>query len=120
MIPILMKQPEKPNDGDNPIRLVVSAACPANLWEAFEKRFNVKIWEGYGAVDRGGVSITNIGNAPVGSVGKPVPDVVWKLVDDDNNEVPQGEPGELITKVLDKKTGAKGLECALKRIDSAD
>jgi crotonobetaine/carnitine-CoA ligase len=106
MIPILMKQPEKPNDGDNPVRIVHSAACPANLWEAFEKRFNVKIWEGYGAVDGGGVTITNPGDAPVGSVGKPAPHIVWKLVDDDGNEVSQGEPGELISKVLDKKTGS--------------
>ncbi len=105
MIPILMKQPPQPNDGDNPVRIVHSAACPANLWEAFEKRFNVKIWEGYGAVDGGGVSISNPGNAPVGSVGKPGPFIVWKLVDDDGNEVSQGEVGELITQVLDKKTG---------------
>jgi crotonobetaine/carnitine-CoA ligase len=105
MIPILMKQPEKPNDGENPVRIVHSAACPANLWEAFEKRFDVKIWEGYGAVDGGGVMISNLGDAPVGWVGKPAPHVVWKLVDDDGNEVPQGEPGELISKVLDKKTG---------------
>ncbi|MBW1775931.1 MAG: AMP-binding protein, partial [Deltaproteobacteria bacterium] len=105
MIPILMKQPERPNDDDNPARIVHSAACPANLWEAFEKRFNVKIWEGYGAVDGGGVSISNPGTAPVGSVGKPAPHIVWKLVDDNGNEVRQGEPGELITQVLDKKSG---------------
>jgi crotonobetaine/carnitine-CoA ligase len=120
MIPILMKQPEQPNDGDNPVKIVHSAACPANLWEAFEKRFNVKIWEGYGAVDGGGVSISNPGDGPVGSVGKPAPHVVWKLVDDAGKEVPQGEPGELISKVLDKKTGSveyyKNPEASSKKI----
>jgi crotonobetaine/carnitine-CoA ligase len=84
---------------------ITSAACPANLWEAFEKRFDVTIWEGYGAVDGGGVAISNAGDAPVGSVGKPAPHVQWKLVDDDGNDVPQGEPGELITRVLDKQIG---------------
>ena len=98
MIPILMKQPEKPDDADNPVRRVISAACPANLWEAFEKRFNVKIWEAYGAVDGGGVLIFNFGNAPVGSVGKIGPNLEWKLVDNDGNEVPEGEIGELITR----------------------
>jgi crotonobetaine/carnitine-CoA ligase len=98
MIPILMKQPEKPDDADNPVRLVISAACPANLWEAFEKRFGVKIWEGYGAVDGAG-SMTNLGNAPVGSVGKPAPGVEWKLADDEGNEVPQGQVGEFVTLV---------------------
>ena len=98
MIPILMKQPEKPNDADNPVRLVLSAACPANLWEPFEKRFGLKIWEVYGAVDGGGVMIFNLGTEPVGSVGK-VLRGEWKLVDADGNDVPQGEIGELINKV---------------------
>jgi len=108
MIPILMKQPERPDDDDNPVRLVISAACPANLWEAFEKRFGLTIWEAYGAVDGGGVMIFNFGNAPVGSCGKPLPGTEWKLADDDDSEVPQGEIGELITKVTDKKT--RGVE----------
>ncbi|MBW2672924.1 MAG: AMP-binding protein [Deltaproteobacteria bacterium] len=98
MIPILMKQPEKDNDADNPVRIVNSAACPANLWKAFEKRFQVKIWEGYGAVDGGGINIVNRGDAPVGSVGKPGPEVEWKLVDGNDVEVSQGEYGELVAK----------------------
>lgn len=104
MIPILMKQNEKPNDADNPVRLVISAACPSNLWEAFEKRFGLKIWEAYGAVDGGGVMIMNLGTAPVGSVGTPMTGTEWRLVDDDGNDVPEGEIGELITKVEDQKT----------------
>jgi len=119
MVPILMKQPEKPDDADNPVRMVFSAACPANLWQAFEKRFGVKIYEGYGAVDGGGVLIWNLGDGPVGSVGR-VLNVEWKLVDDENNEVPQGEIGELITKVTDKKTGGveyyKNPEASQKKI----
>lgn len=106
MIPILMKQPEKPDDADNPVRLVISAACPANLWEPFERRFGVKIWEAYGAVDGGGL-IFNFGNAPVGSVGKPVGVAEWKLVDDDGSEVPQGQIGEFITRVPE---GSRGVE----------
>ncbi len=98
MIPILMKQSERPDDGDNPVRLVISAACPANLWEAFEKRFNLKIWEAYGAVDGGGLLIFNFGNAPVGSVGKVMGDTEWKLIDEKGNPVPQGEIGELVTR----------------------
>ncbi len=98
MMPILMKQPEKPDDGDNPVKKVISAACPANLWEAFEKRFNLKIWEAYGAVDGGGVLIFNFGDAPVGSVGKVPPTMEWKLVDEEGKEVAQGEIGELITR----------------------
>ena len=107
MIPILMKQPERPDDADNPVRVVNSAACPTNLWVPFEKRFGVKILEAYGAVDGGGVIIINF-NAPIGSVGKPLPGTEWKLVDDAGNTVTQGEVGELVTRVTDKKT--RGVE----------
>lgn len=98
LLPILMKQPEKPDDADNPVRIVNSAACPASIWESFEKRFGVKIWEAYGAVDSGGVMTLNAGNAPVGSIGKPLRGE-WKLVDENDIEVPQGAIGELINKV---------------------
>lgn len=101
MIPILMKQPERDNDNDNPVKFVMSAACPASVWEAFENRFNVKIMEGYGSVDGGGFSIGNYGNGPKGSLGKPANE--YRLVDDEDNEVPVGTSGELIFKVDDEK-----------------
>lgn len=106
MVPILMKQPEKPNDSDNPVRLVVTSACPATLWKSFEKRFDVKIWEVFGAVDGGGALTFNFGDAPVGSVGKMVSGHPWKLVDDKGREVLQGEIGELITQVKDVSSGS--------------
>jgi crotonobetaine/carnitine-CoA ligase len=101
MIPILMKQPERDNDNDNPVKVVMSAACPASVWEAFENRFNVRIFEGYGSVDGGGFSIGNYGNGPKGSLGKPANE--YRLVDDEDNDVPVGTSGELIFKVDDAK-----------------
>ncbi len=96
MIPMLMKQPESPLDGKNKVRFVLSAACPADLWEKFEKRYNLKIYEAYGAVDGGGKVILNLGNAPVGSIGKPPMKVRYRIVDSDMKDVPEGSPGELI------------------------
>ena len=40
----------------------------------------------------------NMGNAPVGSIGKPIRGE-WKLVDEKGKEVPPGEIGEMINKV---------------------
>jgi crotonobetaine/carnitine-CoA ligase len=107
MIPILMKQPPKPNDADNKVRYVLSAACPAEMWGPFEKRFGLKIYEGYGAVDGGGKAIMNFGTAPAGSLGKPIPPAKpgeMRLVDAQGKDVPTGTPGELIFKV----SGSKG------------
>jgi carnitine-CoA ligase len=122
VIQILMKQPERPDDGDNPVRMVLSGGCPKNIWEAFEKRFNVKIFEIYGAVDGGGINSLNLGNAPVGSIGKPIGDIEWKLVDDAGNEVGAGEIGELIHKARDGKRPAveyfKNPEASQKKVRS--
>lgn len=106
VIPILMKQPEKPNDRDNKVRHILSAACPADMWEPFEKRFGVKIYEGYGAVDSAGKGIMNFGTAPVGSLGKPTAGLGgFKIVDENGNEVLPQIPGELIFEIKGKGQG---------------
>jgi crotonobetaine/carnitine-CoA ligase len=101
MIPILMKQPPRADDAENPVRFVLSAACPANVWEAFENRFGVKIIECYGAVDGAGFLTFNFGNAPVGSIGQPPPGVEARIVDPNGLEVEIGTPGELTFRIDD-------------------
>ncbi len=95
---ILMKQPERPDDAENPVRMVLSMGMPRDLWDAFEKRFNLTIYEAYGAVDGGGIFTLNTGTSPKGSIGKVTGDLQWKLVDNNGNEVGPGVPGELVHK----------------------
>jgi carnitine-CoA ligase len=99
MIPILMKQPKRPDDRENKVRFVLSAACPAEMWGPFEKRFGVRIYEGYGAVDGGGKGLMNFGTAPAGSLGKPMRGLAdIRIVDPQGNDAPVGVPGEMIFK----------------------
>ncbi len=103
MIPILLKQPVHPHEKDHKVKLIISAGCLADMWEPFEKRFNVTIWEAYGAIDGTG-TIMNLGNAPKGSVGQTLISDI-RLVDEAGNDVPVGETGELLFKVNpDKKS----------------
>ena len=99
MIPILMKQPPRPNDADNPVTVVFSAACPVSVWAAFEERFALRIYEGYAAVDGGGYTVTNRGHSPRGSIG--IPASKYRIVGDDGHDVAVGEPGELIFEIDD-------------------
>jgi crotonobetaine/carnitine-CoA ligase len=94
----LLKQPEKPNDRDNPVWRVNSAACPKELIEVFEKRFDVKVYEAYGAVDGGGFMLGTFGrdNIPVGTMGMPPDDVTAEIMDDDGNLLGPDQPGELV------------------------
>lgn len=95
MATAIYSEPVQDNDAHNPIRMVVSAGMPAALWEKFESRFALNIFEFYGAME-GGMSFKPIGEGPVGSCGRVAPGLIAKLVDDEGNEVPRGSAGEII------------------------
>ncbi len=102
ILPILMKQPPHPLDRQHKVRVVNSAACPRDMWEPFEQRFGVKLHEFYGAIDGGGKIILNVGNAPVGSLGRISKAIKYRLVDENGNDVPVGVPGELLFEAKNK------------------
>lgn len=99
IIPILMKQPEKETDSENNVRFVISSACPTDMWEAFEARFGVSLYEIYSAVDGGGKSIMNLGTAPVGSLGKPPNPKDIRIIDENGQDVLANVAGELLFRV---------------------
>lgn len=96
MMPILFKQPSRPDDADNPVRIVLSAACPKEIWEAFETRFGVDIVEFYGTVE-GGLTMAGP-DAPPGSIGKPLPINEMKVLAEDDRECGVDEIGELVSR----------------------
>ncbi|MCU0577609.1 MAG: AMP-binding protein, partial [Desulfobacterota bacterium] len=103
IIPILMKTPQSLHEKDHKVTHVFSAGCPAQLWEPFEKRYGVTIWEAYAAIDGSGF-IANFGDGPKGSIGKSVLSVV-RIVDEHGNDVPPGTTGELLFQVpADRKS----------------
>ena len=51
MIPEIFSVPEQPGDIDNPVRLVISAGMPPDLWTEYQRRFGVRICEIYGSTD---------------------------------------------------------------------
>ena len=73
------------------------AALPVQVLEDFKTRFGVTILEGYGMSEGSPIVTFNqadVGTKP-GSIGTEVWGVEVKLVDDDGNQVPTGEKGEL-------------------------
>jgi len=99
MVTFLMKQPEKPIDKDHNVRIVNTAACPPELWKAFEKRFDTKISEAYGATDGGGfMLLTQIfDDVPVGTMGKPLPGITAEIMDDSGKIYTEAnKKGELV------------------------
>jgi crotonobetaine/carnitine-CoA ligase len=97
MIPILHKQPPRPDDHANPLRVALSAAAPRTIWEEFEQRFAVKIVELY-AQTEGGFLLNADARAAgkVGAMGKASAGYEVKVVDEQDRELPPGGVGELI------------------------
>ncbi|HOS96275.1 MAG TPA: AMP-binding protein [Deltaproteobacteria bacterium] len=92
----LYGEPARPDDADNPVRVVLSSGTPRSIWTDFERRFNVRIHEWYGAVE-GGFAHNPPGVGPVGSFGKPIEGVMeMKILREDDSECAPREIGELV------------------------
>jgi crotonobetaine/carnitine-CoA ligase len=96
VIPILAKQSPKPDDLDNPVRVGFGAGCPQAVMDEVEKRFGFKCLEGFGMTEIGIPIHVRVNDRRPSSCGKVLDIYEIKLVDDEDNEVPVGEPGEII------------------------
>jgi long-chain acyl-CoA synthetase len=74
------------------------SAMPGEVMRAFEEAFDCKVLEGYGLSETSPVASFNHPDRDrkVGSIGTPIEGVEMKVVDDDGNEVAQGEVGEIV------------------------
>ena len=84
------------------LRLCMSggAAMPEEVMRKFEEKFGCKVLEGYGLSETSPVASFNHPDKErkPGSIGTPIDGVEMKVVDDDGNEVDQGEVGEIVIK----------------------
>jgi long-chain acyl-CoA synthetase len=74
-----------------------AAALPAEVAAGFESAFGVPVWQGYGLTEAAPAVATSLGtgrNRP-GSVGRPLPGVELRLVDEAGEDALEGDPGEI-------------------------
>jgi long-chain acyl-CoA synthetase len=76
------------------------SAMPPAYMPQFEKKFKVRIREGYGLTEASPVcSVTRLhAEQKPGSIGVPIPGLDARIVDDSNRDLPRGEIGELIVR----------------------
>jgi long-chain acyl-CoA synthetase len=76
------------------------SAMPEELMRNFEEAFDTKVLEGYGLSETSPVASFNHPDRErkPGSIGTPIEGVEMKLVDDDGNDAPAGEIGEIVIK----------------------
>ena len=99
MYNLLLRLPEKYTPAIQKLRFCVSggAAMPAEIMEQFEDRFGVLIYEGDGPTECAPVTCFNPidGVRKPLSVGQSIPGVEMKIMDEQGNEKPLNEIGEI-------------------------
>ena len=96
----MLHEPNRGKYDTSQLKLCVSggSALPVELLKGFEQAFRCKILEGYGLSETSPVASFNHPDRErkPGSIGTPIEGVEMKVVDDEDNEVPRGEVGEIV------------------------
>ncbi|HEY4278958.1 MAG TPA: ATP-dependent acyl-CoA ligase, partial [Conexibacter sp.] len=96
MVNIVMSRPPGEEDRAHSVRVALAPGTPVGLFDAFRDRFGVQLLEAYGSTET---------NAPIGSpwteqragwMGRVRSGFHARVVDEHDEEVPDGEPGELV------------------------
>ncbi|MCX4974159.1 AMP-binding protein [Streptomyces sp. NBC_00620] len=76
----ILATPAHPDDRDNPLRMGFGTEAGAVDAAAFERRFGVRLVEGYGSSE-GGAAIQRTSGTPAGAIGRAAPDDDLAVVD---------------------------------------
>jgi crotonobetaine/carnitine-CoA ligase len=98
-VKMVLNNPETPYDQKNRAWRMMQglSLVPEHVIE-FEKRFNTRLIATYGLTECLGISVADDAFGPrhIGSSGRPQRGYTIRVVDDAGNDVPIGEPGEIL------------------------
>lgn len=108
IVPILLTHPEAGGERNHRVRIGLGPGVPKEARAAFQRRTGVLLLDGYGSTETNFV----IATAP----DSPRPDVMgWlrpgfeaRVVDEDDVDVPAGQPGELVLRAAEPFAFASG------------
>jgi long-chain acyl-CoA synthetase len=96
----MLNHPEADSFDTSSLRLCLSggASMPVEVMRGFEEKFGCQILEGYGLSETSPVASFNHADRErkPGSIGTPIEGVEMKVFDESDNEVAQGEVGEIV------------------------
>jgi long-chain acyl-CoA synthetase len=100
MFGALLHHPERERHDTSSLRVCITggASMPVEVLHGFEDAFGAIVLEGYGLSETSPVASSNHPGMErkAGSIGTPIEGVEMKVVDENDEEVPQGEVGEIV------------------------
>jgi crotonobetaine/carnitine-CoA ligase len=95
MLVLLAKAQPRDDDAENPFRLGFGVPIPAEVHDAFERRFGFRLVHCYGSTEATIVAWNDRPARKPGAVGRPLPDYDVRVMDADDLPAPAGARGEI-------------------------
>ena len=108
MVPILLSKDPTPHDKAHRARIALAPGVPPQFHAEFHERFGMHLLEGYGSTETNFVIGADLAAQRPGTMGKVRAGFEARVVDDQDNEVPRGEPGELVLRASEPFAFATG------------
>ena len=108
MVPILLSKDPTPHDKAHRTRIALAPGVPPQFLAQFHERFGMHLLEGYGSTETNFVIGAELAEQRPGTMGKVRTGFDARVVDDQDNELPPGEPGELILRANEPFSFATG------------
>ncbi|GHC72178.1 ATP-dependent acyl-CoA ligase [Limoniibacter endophyticus] len=96
MVPMLLSRPPSDDERAHKTRIALAPGVPVQFREIFQKRFGIGLIDGYGSTETNFTIGATLADQRPGFMGRVRPGFQAKVVDEHDNEVPDGTPGELI------------------------
>ncbi len=95
---ILLKLPPSAHERNHHVKFALCAGCEPNLHAEFERRYNLPLVEMWAMTETGRMTTDHIEPRMIHTraLGRSVPGAELRAVDANDNEVPVGQPGELV------------------------
>lgn len=98
MVPMLLSRPPAATERAHRVRVALAPGVPAHFHEAFTARTGIVLLDGFGSTETNLIIASRPDDRKPGFMGRLVPGFAARVVDDADNEVADGEAGELIVR----------------------
>ena len=98
MVPILLSRPRGPEESAHKIRIALAPGVPARFHAEFTDRTGIKLIDGWGSTETNFAIGTTWDKQRPGTMGPAFDGFQARVVDEDDNDVPDGQPGELLVR----------------------
>ncbi|MDQ0313859.1 ATP-dependent acyl-CoA ligase [Amorphus orientalis] len=96
MVPMLLSRDPTPAEGSHTVRVALAPGVPENYHAPFTERTGVLLLDGFGTTETNAVIASTPERRRPGWMGCVIDGVQARVVDEQDNEVPDGTPGELV------------------------